>query len=249
MFAKTIIDSDAFLDMPVTARLLYYDLGMRADDDGFVNSPKKIMRTVGASEDDLRVLLAKRFIIGFENGVIVIKHWRINNWLRQERKGHTPYQDQLARLTLEENGAYTEKADTEQTLSRHEADTEQTTRNIEEYRIGDCSIEEYSIERRRTAERFAPPAVDAVRAYITEKGLNVDPEHFVDYYAARGWKLGKGQPMRDWQAACRTWDKLAKERKAEKGGEIIENFDPAQTFDDAIERSMRHIKKELGYED
>ena len=248
MFAKTIIDSDAFLDMPVTARLLYYDLGMRADDDGFVNSPKKIMRTVGASEDDLRVLLAKRFIIGFENGVIVIKHWRINNYLRKDMHHETTYTDLLARLETDKNGAYTE---TDSSRNRYELVTDSLrTRDETETKpsrsIGKDRLGKDRITNERGA--FAPPAVDAVRAYITENGLNIDPEHFVDYYAARGWKLGKGQPMRDWQAACRTWDKLAKERKAEKGGEIIENFDPAQTFDDAIERSMRHIKKELGYD-
>ena len=106
MFAKTIIDSDAFLDMPVTSRLLYYDLGMRADDDGFVNSPKKIMRMVGASEDDLRVLIARKFIIPFDNGVVVIKHWRINNYLRNDRHNETKYADEKEMLEITSNGAY-----------------------------------------------------------------------------------------------------------------------------------------------
>ena len=79
MFAKTIIDSDAFLEMPISARLLYYDLGMRADDDGFINSPKKIMKMIGASEDDINILILKKFIIPFDNGVVVLKHWRIHN--------------------------------------------------------------------------------------------------------------------------------------------------------------------------
>lgn len=106
MFAKTIIDSDAFIDMPVTARLLYYDLGMRADDDGFVNAPKKIMRMVGASEDDMRILIARKFIIPFESGVVVIKHWRINNYLRSDRYKETTYKDEKKELTILENGAY-----------------------------------------------------------------------------------------------------------------------------------------------
>ena len=84
MFAKTIIDSDAFLDMPISARLLYYDLSMRADDDGFVNSPKKIMRIVGASEDDLKVLITKKFIIPFDSGIVVIKHWKIHNYIAKD---------------------------------------------------------------------------------------------------------------------------------------------------------------------
>ena len=106
MFAKSIVDSDAFLDMPVTARLLYYDLAMRADDDGFVNSPKKIMRIIGAAQDDLKLLAAKKFIIPFDNGVVVIKHWRIHNYIRKDTYTETNYKEQKAMLTLDENKAY-----------------------------------------------------------------------------------------------------------------------------------------------
>lgn len=106
MFAKTIIDSDAFLDMPATARLLYYDLGMRADDDGFVNSPKKIIRMINASDDDMKILVAKKFIIPFESGIVVIKHWRINNYLRNDRYNETKYIDEKKLLNVDENGAY-----------------------------------------------------------------------------------------------------------------------------------------------
>lgn len=106
MFAKTIIDSDAFLDMPTSARLLYYDLGMRADDDGFVNSPKKIIRMTGASDDDLSVLIAKKFIIPFENGVVVIKHWKIHNYIRKDTYNETTYKEEKAMLILDENKSY-----------------------------------------------------------------------------------------------------------------------------------------------
>ena len=106
MFAKTIIDSDAFLDMPVTARLLYYDLAMRADDDGFVNSPKKIMRVIGASQDDLSILMMRKFIIAFDNGIVVIKHWRIHNYIRQDTYNETKYKEQKSLLELDENKAY-----------------------------------------------------------------------------------------------------------------------------------------------
>jgi hypothetical protein len=107
MFAKTIVLSDAFLDMPMGARCLYFTLGMFADDDGFVNSPKSIMRQIGASEDDLRVLVAKKFILPFESGIIVIKHWRINNYLRNDRYKATNYIEEKKELIVEENGAYT----------------------------------------------------------------------------------------------------------------------------------------------
>ena len=106
MFAKTIVLSDAFLDMPLTARCLYFTLGMLADDDGFVNSPKSIIRQCGASEDDLRILIAKKFVIAFENGVIVIKHWRLNNYLRSDRYKPTVYADEKQRITVDGSGIY-----------------------------------------------------------------------------------------------------------------------------------------------
>ena len=109
MFTQKIIDSDAFLEMPTSAQALYFHLNMRADDDGFVNNPKKITRYVGAAEDDLKLLLLKRFIIGFDSGVIVIKHWRMHNTLKTDRYRPTDYQEELATLRLKENKAYTDK--------------------------------------------------------------------------------------------------------------------------------------------
>lgn len=85
MFAKTIIDSDTFLDMSLSTQALYFHLSMRADDDGFINNPKKIQRMIGASEDDLKLLIAKNFIIPFETGIVVIKHWKIHNFIRSDR--------------------------------------------------------------------------------------------------------------------------------------------------------------------
>lgn len=100
MFAKSVVDSDAFLDMSTSARLLYYDLGMRADDDGFI-TPKRIMRMTGASEDDLRLLIAKGFIVPFESGVIVLRHWWLNNYIQNDRYTPTIYQDEISQLTYE----------------------------------------------------------------------------------------------------------------------------------------------------
>lgn len=107
MFAKTIIDSDAFLDMPLSAQALYFHLSMRADDDGFINNPKKIQRMVGASEDDLKLLIVKKFIIPFESGIVVIKHWKIHNYIQKDRYHATKYTEEKERLSVKENGAYT----------------------------------------------------------------------------------------------------------------------------------------------
>lgn len=110
MFAKTIVLSDEFLDMPQSARCLYFTLSMFADDDGFVNSPRSIMRQCGASVDDIKILITKKFIISFDDGVIVIKHWRINNYLRNDRYKETVYKEHIDALSIDENGAYTTRA-------------------------------------------------------------------------------------------------------------------------------------------
>ncbi len=107
MFAKTIIDSDAFLDMPLSTQALYFHLSMRADDEGFINNPKKIKRMIGAADDDLTLLIAKNFVIPFDSGVVVIKHWRIHNYIRSDRLIKTVYKDEREMLDVKENGTYT----------------------------------------------------------------------------------------------------------------------------------------------
>lgn len=108
MIAKQIVDSDAFLDMPTSSQLLYFHLIMRADDEGFVGNPKKVMREIGVGQDDFKILISKRFLLTFESGVIVIKHWLIHNAIRMDRFNPTSYQDEKKLLTTKENRAYTE---------------------------------------------------------------------------------------------------------------------------------------------
>ena len=107
MFSKTIVDSDAFLDMPLSTQALYFHLSMRADDDGFLNNAKKIQKIIGASDDDLKLLIIKRFVIAFDDGIIVVKHWRMNNYLRKDRYTPTVYQEEFKMLGIKDNGAYT----------------------------------------------------------------------------------------------------------------------------------------------
>lgn len=107
MFSPDIVGSDAFIDMPTSSRELYFQLGMYADDDGFVN-PRKIMRMIGASDDDLRVLLTKRFLLKFETGVVVIKHWLIHNMIRRDRYKPTNYVGERKLIAVKSNRAYTE---------------------------------------------------------------------------------------------------------------------------------------------
>ena len=107
MFSLLVIDTDTFLDMPLSAQALYFHLCMRADDDGFIGNPKRIMRLINASEDDLKILLAKGFVIKFDEvGVLVVKHWRIHNTIQSDRYTRTVYSDELNRLCINDNKSY-----------------------------------------------------------------------------------------------------------------------------------------------
>lgn len=108
MFSLQIVDTDAFMDMPLSAQSLYFHLGMRADDDGFVNNARRIQRLIGAADDDLKLLALKRFILTFESGIVVIKHWRMLNTIKGDRYKPTLYQDERATLFLKPDGAYTD---------------------------------------------------------------------------------------------------------------------------------------------
>ncbi len=118
MFSPDIVCSDAFLEMPASSRDLYFQLGMKADDDGFV-SPRGIMRSVGASEDDLKILVGKRFVLPFKSGVIVIKHWKINNLVRKDWYRPTLHQEEYEQLETKDNGSYTELVNDSLTVRQH----------------------------------------------------------------------------------------------------------------------------------
>ena len=211
MFAKTIIDSDAFLDMPLSTQALYFHLSMRADDDGFINNPKKVQRMVGGGDDDLKLLVAKRFIIPFESGIVVIKHWKIHNYIRSDRYKETVYQEEKASLALKDNGAYT----TCLPLGIPNDDQMETQYRLGKDRLGEESIGEVEADKPPRAPRFTPPTLEEVTEYCKEKGLTVDPERFIDFYSSKGWMVGKNK-MKDWKAAVRGWQ--TRERGANNGG-------------------------------
>ncbi len=107
MFNIKIVDSDAFLDMPLSAQCLYFHLNMRADDDGFIGNPKRVMKIIGSNDDDLKLLILKRFVLCFDDGVIVIKHWRMHNCIQSDRYTPTVYQDEAKLLSVKQNKSYT----------------------------------------------------------------------------------------------------------------------------------------------
>ena len=109
MFSLSVCDTDWFLDLPLSTQALYFHLALRADDDGFVDSPKSILRKTGASANDYDLLVAKRYILKFESGVIVIKHWRMHNTVQRDRYHATQFQSELSTLELKDNKSYTER--------------------------------------------------------------------------------------------------------------------------------------------
>lgn len=197
MFAKTIVTSDAFLDMPLSARCLYFTLGMLADDDGFVNNPKSIMRQVGACTDDLNLLLAKRFILAFDSGVIVIKHWRIHNYIRNDRYKETKYLEEMSTLTLDDKGAYTEKNDLVYQMTTN--GIPMVSQMDTQVRLSKDSLSK-DITTTTTARE---PSLIEVYSYFTElldDGASKEAEKFHAYNAKRDWDC-----LPDWKAAADLW--------------------------------------------
>lgn len=213
MFSKRIIDSDAFLDMPLSTQALYFHLSMRADDDGFVSNPRRIRTMVGASEDDLKLLIAKRFLLTFESGVVVIKHWRIHNYINPDRYTPTTYVEEKATLALDDKKAYTE------CLHDVVQDVVQVgDKMCTQVRLGKVidrkGKDKENIEGGQAAPRskFLKPSVEEIAAYCSERDNGIDPQQFFDFYESKGWKVGN-QSMKDWKAAVRTWERREKPKK------------------------------------
>ena len=143
MFSLKIVDSDLFLDMPLSSQCLYFHLSMRADDDGFVNNPKKIIKIIGANEDDLKILIAKGFVIVFEQGIIVITHWKINNFIRKDRYKPTLYENEVQSLSQTKNGMYIKE------VGCHLVDQRLTSGqpSIDKGRLDKVSIEKGRVEQ------------------------------------------------------------------------------------------------------
>lgn len=204
MFARAVTGGARFLRMPVTSRLLYYDLGMAADDDGCVEA-FAVMRMTGATEDDLKVLVSKGFVkILNDDLVSLILDWKVNNYIQKDRYHPSIY----AKLLNDQS------VDTECIQDVSNLDTQV---RLGKTSIGKASIGEASTGEVRAGEpaqsakppartRFSPPSVQEIEEYCTEKGFLLDAERFVDYYASIGWRVGKN-PMKDWRAAVRTWVK------------------------------------------
>ncbi len=183
MFSKQITTSDAFVDMPMSSQLLYFHLNMEADDDGFVANPNRITRLIGANNDDLKVLLAKRFLLAFENGVVVIKHWLLHNAVRKDMYKETQYLDEKKTLQIKDNGVYTEVRNESVTKPLHRLDKvrldkvrlDQTSKDDAKASYGEfgkvrLSTEEHGKLEERMGERNTNLLIAELDTYIASKG-------------------------------------------------------------------------------
>lgn len=209
MFSKHITSTDAFIDMPQSAQCLYFHLNMDADDDGFVSSPKRIMRMLGASEDDYKILVAKSFVIVFESGISVIKHWRIHNYIRKDTYNTTKYIDEKNDLDIKENGSYT--------LRGRPVDGSSTQVRLGKVRLGKVSID----ENRDNSLSTKKPTLGDITAAFKDRGFEHLAESFFNYYESNGWKVGRN-PMKSWTAAVAQW--CAREKPQTKKTELTDKY-------------------------
>ena len=247
MMAKSIIKSDQFLDMPMSSQCLYFHLLLDADDDGFINAPKSIMRVIGAKDDDMRVLQAKGYIIPFESGVIVIKHWRLHNSLRKDRYNPSPQlENERKRLIVNDKKEY-ELATNWQPTGNQLATN--GCHSIGKDSIGKDSIGKDSVysgecdTSHSKNTHFKPPTLEEVKAYCLERNNNIDAEYFIDFQEARGWVLSNGKKMKDWKATIRTWEKNNYNKRTSSNGskdnainvvkEVMEEYRNEQQRDDS----------------
>lgn len=231
MFSLNVVDTDKFLEMPISARLLYYELGMRADDDGFVDNWKKIMLFAGLKEDDMKILITKQFIIPFESGVIVIKHWRLNNYLQKDRTKPTIYQEELKQLGIDENNVYTLYTDCIHSIDKN-------------------SIDKNSIEyKENTKRKFIKPTIEEIQEYCKERNNGINANAFYDFYESKDWYVGKNK-MKDWKACIRTWEQRETINKNQVNesepywfDKELKNEEPTEEEKKEMDRIIQEIQK------
>jgi hypothetical protein len=191
---------------------------MRADDDGFINNPKRIQRTIGASEDDLKLLIAKRFVICFENGVIVIKHWRMHNTLRKDRYNPTVYQEQYVLLDVKENNAYTEK--TVATSWQPDGNQLEPQYSIDKISKDKLSIDKNSISESNDSEKPSKPKKHKYGEYnnvlLTDEELDKIQNEYPDWKERierlSSYVASTGKTYKSHYATIRNWARKDQEK-------------------------------------
>ena len=196
MFTTKVSDSDAFIEMPAAAQALYFHLNQGADDDGFNNQVQMAMWKAHASVDDLKILMAKNYIIRFESGVIVIKHWRMHNTIRNDRYTPTNFKEELALLGIKENKSYTLNG------------CQMVAGRLPQNRLEKIREEEISIDTNIKPQKqkvFVPPSLEDVISYAKEKGREDLAKDFYEYFTVGEWVDSKGEKVRNWKQKFLTW--------------------------------------------
>jgi len=214
MFNVSITGSSRFLMMPHSSQLLYFHLGMHADDDGYCEH-FMVMKMLGSSPDDLKILHAKDFICIFDDHVLLILNWRENNYIRKDRYVKSKYLEMHKKPLIstncqpEKNQLSTNCQPTDIMPRTKKLDVNQLSTNsqpldnIEENRREENSKKKY----KKKNCRFLPPSFLEIQGYCNERKNNIDPQHFYDFYESKGWMIGSNK-MKNWQAAIRTWEKM-----------------------------------------
>lgn len=209
MFSREICETDAFLDLPATAQRLYFFLGLQADDEGFLQNANSVIRLVGSSRDDMNVLTAKRFVIPFDSGVVVIRHWRQHNYVPKDRFHSTRCLEEKKLLSIDSTNTYELSSSPVYMLDTgciQVVDNPYTEGREGEGRLDKDNSSVVANAPPAKKKRFMPPTIDDVAAYCKERQNGIDPQQFVDHYAASGWMRGK-TPIKDWKACMRTWER------------------------------------------
>jgi hypothetical protein len=190
MISQQICDSDPFLDMPLSSQNLYFHLILRADDDGFVDNAKSIIRKVGGSQDDLMVLISKRFVLTFDNSsVIVIKHWKLHNTIQCDRYHKTIYQQEMDKIVIGKDNIY-------------EIGTGDPLPKPPEIAYNEPKVEVVSKPKKTM---FVAPTVEEIAQYIKEKSYQTNAQQFWNYYENKGWCIGS-KKMKNWKLALDNWE-------------------------------------------
>ena len=259
MFAKTIIDSDSFLDMPLSTQCLYFHLSMRADDDGFINNPKKLQRMIGCGDDDLKLLIAKSFLIPFESGIVVIKHWRIHNYIKKDRYKATVYHDEAAQLNIKKNKAYTLENTDKKLLDTeciHDVSKMDTQVSLGKDSLGKGSINKDLLPGAETASEPDEPIF--ITLTLNDKSEYPIPQSRIDEYKElypavdveqelrnmKGWinsNPAKRKTKRGIDRFINSW--LSKEQ--DKGGNYNSGkvITPANTGQRSTNRALQRLKE------
>lgn len=232
MFSKKIIDSARFLKMPISSQALYFHMGVRADDDGVVEG-YNVMKMTGATEDDLKVLVAKGFVTVLNDDLVsYINDWKEHNLIRADRKVDSIYKDLLLQIVPEvqilepkqrsdvkkKQSNVGQPMDVQWTTSGQSIDGEMSAQDrLGKDRLGQDNIgkvnnnvdvpqAEQSTTQTKKSKKFIKPTIEEIREYCQERKNNIDAQYFYDYYEANGWKVGKNS-MKDWKATIRNWER------------------------------------------